>query len=354
MRFMIALVMMFVLFGSAAAADLGNNRIETKNTDHIGMNPGTPDGRQGGEMDIPFLIEGIPFSDTGNTGGMIDEYDVVCPYDSNSPDAWYSWTAAADMLVNIDLCGSEYDTKVYVLTDGAEHACNDDAYYDDICGYYVSLIEAMPVTAGATYMIAVDGYGGDSGDYILDISEFIVPPPCFLTCDGRPEGEPELMDGYEDTYNGGCNSPEYDNPFLDLTEAANDNGELTFCGISGWYNDNQTRDTDWMYVAVGEIGLIEWTLDAEYPVYGFLLGGYCDSGITVDDQITAGSCMPATMVIQGSPGNVIMLWVGPTEYHGPPGFVGHEFKYIGDFTGLYPPIAPVDKVSIDSIKSLYR
>ncbi len=353
MRHLLAFVLMIALVGSAVAVDLGNVSNEVKNDHYYGANSGTPDGRQGGEYATPFVVTAIPFDDTGSTLGMNDDYDIACPYTgSTAGDAWYSYTPDADMLISIDLCGSAYDTKLFVLADGAEYACNDDFYFDDACGVYVSFIEGMAVTAGVNYMIAVDGYGGNEGDYIFKISEFEVAPPCFLTCNGLAEGEPELMDGYEDAFNGGCNSPEFGNPFLDLTAAADENGELALCGVSGWYNENTTRDTDWMYVQFGELGMIEWTLDAELPVYGFLLGGDCDSGPTVDEQITAGPCTPATLVLQGNPGDVIMLWVGPTEYGGPAG--NQEFNYVGDFTGLMPGVVATDNVSFDGIKSLYR
>jgi hypothetical protein len=357
MRQLFILILIIAFLGSAYAFELGNQQNLEKTSGHVGQNPGTPDGRQGGEdMASAFPILAIPFYDTGNTTGHVDDYDEACPYTgSTSADVVYSFQPESNMVITVDLCGSGYDTKTYIYEGSGNLVyCNDDFYFDDICGVYVSMIEWAYIYGGETYYIVIDGYGGDAGDYVLDIYEFIVAPPCVLTCSGLSEGEPELMDGYEDAFNGGCNSPEFGDPFLDLTEAGNSNGDLVFCGISGWFNDNTSRDTDWMYIAFGELGLIEWTLDAEYPVYGFLLGGDCDGGITVDDQITAGACLPATMVLQGNPGDVIMIWVGPTEYGGPAGFVGHEFNYIGNFTGLYPGGCPAEKISIDHVKSLYR
>ncbi len=352
MRHLLAFVLMIALVGSAAAVDLGNVDRDIKDNSHVGMNPGTPDDRQGGEdMASAVAVDAIPYGDTGNTVGNVDDYDAICPYSgSTSPDVVYSFTPAADMLLSCDLLGSTYDTKIYVM-DGDLNLidCNDDFHPG-----YVSFIEQAPLTAGIEYFIIVDGYGGDAGDYVLTLTEFIAAPPCILTCDGLAEGEPTLVDGYEDAFNGGCNSPEFGNPFLDLTAAADGNGDLNFCGVSGWYNDNSTRDTDWMYIMFGEMGMVEWTLDAEYPVYGFLLGGTCDGGITVDEQIIGGPCTPATLVLQGNPGDVIMIWVGPTEYGGPAGFVGHEFNYVADFTGLEPGIVATDNVSFDGIKSLYR
>ncbi len=354
MRHLVSIFLIIALAGSATAQDLGGAPKNTKSNSHVGQNPGTPDGRQGGEdLGTAVAIDALPFFDTGNTSDNYDDLDPMCPYGSNSPDVFYRYIPVADECVSVDLCGSSYDTKTYIM-DGATNviACNDDYYMDEECGIYVSYIEEAYLEAGMEYFIGVDGYGGDSGDYILEISVYIPPPPCFLTCDGLPEGEPALGPNYSDAFNGGCNSPEYDNPFADLTQAADADGELIFCGIAGWFDG--IRDTDWMYFMIGEAGIIEWTLDAEYPVYGFLLSGTCDDGINVEDQITAGSCLPATMTIEGTPGDIVMLWVGPTEYSPPSGFVGYEFNYVGNFNGLAAGVVSTSNFSFDAVKSMYR
>ena len=87
------------------------------------------------------------------------------------------------MDVDIDLCGSSFDTKVYVYensaTPGNPYACNDDFYTDSICGIYVSKIEGVALTAGNTYFIVIDGYSGsDYGNYVLKISEVVQVPSC--------------------------------------------------------------------------------------------------------------------------------------------------------------------------------
>jgi hypothetical protein len=357
MRQFCVLVLIIAFLGNAQAFELGTRPNLEKGNSHVGQNPGTPDGRQGGEdIDSAFPILSLPFSDTGNTSGHVDDYDYACPYTgSTSPDLVYSIQPQSDKIISVDLCGSTYDTKIYIFENSGDPIlCNDDFYYDDICGMYVSKIESVYIQGGQTYYIVIDGYGGDSGDYMLQITEYCPAPPCILTCNGWSEGEPPLVDGYEDAYNGGCNSPEFGNPFLDLSEHGNSLEEFTLCGKSGWYNDNTNRDTDWMYIAFGQYGVIEWKLDAEYPVYGFLLGGNCIDGITVDDQITAGPCDAATMIIQGPPAGIVMIWVGPTNYGGPAGFIGHEFDYICEFSGVYPRTCPTDISTLDHIKSLYR
>ena len=358
MRCFVTLVFIFTIVGAANATDLGTTQKIIKDNTHIGMNPGTPDERQGGEdMASAIVIDNFPFNDTGNTTDNMDDYDVACPYSgSTSADVVYSFTPEFDVPVTVDLCGSGYDTKTYIM-DGDMNliACNDDFYNDEICGMYVSMIEMAYLTAGTEYFIVVDGYGGDSGDYNLELREYEFPPPCVLTCDGIAEGEPPLMDGYEDAFNGGCNSPEFGNPFLDLLFFGDTNGDLTLCGVSGWYNDNTIRDTDWMYVFFGEAGIIEWTLDAEQPVLGFVLSGNCADGVYIENEMTAGPCSPATLVFQGNPGELAVIWVGPAEYNGPPGFQGFEFNYVADFTGLEQNgCIATENLSFDGIKSLYR
>jgi len=353
MRHLLAFVLMIALVGSVAAADLGNVQKDIKTNNHVGMNPGTPDGRDGGNNSGDAVgISDLPFSDSGNTGGNTDDWDEECPYGgSTSPDQWYAFTPAADVVVSVDLLGSTYDTKTYILDTGMNVvACNDDFYPD-----YVSFIEEAFLTGGETYYIVVDGYGGDFGDFVLNIMAFTPPEPCIIDC-ADDEGEPELVDGYADAFNGGCNSPEFGNPFSEFM--ADQNGDLTACGQAGWYitsDGGNSRDTDWYTAIIGLNGMVEWTLDAEQTSYGFLLGPNDCGSTAVVDQMLVGPCLPLTMVIQGAPGDIVWLWVGASEFSAPGGFVGNEYMYMSTFTGLYPgDTIATEEVTFDGIKSLYR
>ncbi|MBU0617029.1 MAG: hypothetical protein KKI02_04880 [Planctomycetes bacterium] len=128
------------------------------------------------------VIPSLPFSDTGTTNSFADDYEEVCPYNApGSEDVVYSYTPTMDVCVDISLCdGSAYDTKLYVYEnecqvpdDGQEpFACNDDActspFFPDP---YVSRLATLQLFAGNTYYIVVDGYGGESGNYVLDVTE---------------------------------------------------------------------------------------------------------------------------------------------------------------------------------------
>ncbi|MBK9356365.1 MAG: fibronectin type III domain-containing protein [Bacteroidales bacterium] len=96
-------------------------------------------------------------------------------------DVVYKYTPAANVTVDIDLCGSAYDTKLYVYentyTPGAPFACSDDYYTGAPCGQYVSKIIGASLIGGNTYYIVIDGYGAtDFGAYSLTISGAIVYP----------------------------------------------------------------------------------------------------------------------------------------------------------------------------------
>ena len=143
----------------------------------MGENPGTPDGREGGETIAGAVaIHSVPYTDTGNTCDNVDDYDEVCDYpDSNSPDVVYAYVPNLDGVINIDLCYSSYDTKLYVYegsyTPGNPHACNDDYWGGSgDCLEYSSFLPSVPVVAGTTYFIVVDGYDGDCGDYQIDVT----------------------------------------------------------------------------------------------------------------------------------------------------------------------------------------
>jgi len=124
------------------------------------------------------VIGALPYFDTGETCSFMDDYDEICPWDApGSSDVVYEYTPASDIAIDISLCDSAYDTKVYVYVGGCPGtlvACNDDACGDD--GYKSQLL-GVSLTAGNTYYIIVDGYGGECGDYIIDVTEVVPPPP---------------------------------------------------------------------------------------------------------------------------------------------------------------------------------
>lgn len=107
---------------------------------------------------------GGTFTGTTSVGGSF----VLgsCGGSGFSPEQTFEWTPALSGVATIELCGSSYDTVVYIRDGGcggAELACNDD-----FCGLGSTILPT--VTAGQTYTIVVDGYSGDSGPFTLTVT----------------------------------------------------------------------------------------------------------------------------------------------------------------------------------------
>jgi hypothetical protein len=203
-------IALMLLLGTVAAV-ASNSLSPTAPAKHDpGITP--PNGTfQGGDtIESAVVIPSVPFFTTGTTAGYNHDYDEACPYTgSNSPDVVYAWTAPSSGHLEIHTCNSGYDTKIYVYenvwTPGAPLACNDDS--PDCDGLpYRSWIHLMPVIAGSTYYVVVDGYGGDFGDYLLTLDWVVGPEPCDVVCPAGAfdENEPDCYDGYEDLTNSGC------------------------------------------------------------------------------------------------------------------------------------------------------
>jgi hypothetical protein len=91
---------------------------------------------------------------------------------STAPDIWFRYTASADNTVEIDTCGSLYDTALEVFSGTCGSltvlGCNDDS-----CGPQSSL--SFAGTAGTTYLIRVGGFGTAFGAGTIVATE--IPPP---------------------------------------------------------------------------------------------------------------------------------------------------------------------------------
>jgi hypothetical protein len=345
------------MVGAVSAAELGNV-LPPKGDDHVLQNPVSGDRQGGDTVGDATPIPGLPYNDTGATCQYANDYDAVCPYTgSTAPDVVYSLALADDVGLTVDLCGSGYDTKVYVVDAGLNVlACNDDFYFDDVCGVYVSKIDGAFIGGGQTVYIVIDGYGGDCGEYIMDVSAEPFTP-CVVECPGGGvlEGEPPLVDGYNDLYNGGCNSPPT-NPFQDIFGTGGNH--VDFCGVSGWYlfNGNNYRDTDWFIVVLNEdgAGFIDCTIDAELGTYLFELFPQ-DCATTAVAQLVQviGGCDPQNMTVFGAPGDIVWLWVGPDVFATPPG-ADNEYNYLLSIDGLEDGIIATEDASWSQVKGLFK
>ncbi len=350
MRKLLVLALVLGMVGVAAAYDLGN-QAAVKTPGVYPENVPNPELQGGDTIENATLIAALPFNDSGTTVGYTNNYDYACSYTgSTSPDVVYKFVATLDWAVDIDLCYSSYDTKVYVYQEGVTTpiACNDDFYFAAPCYTYSSFLGDVPMTTGNTYYIVVDGYGGASGNYVLDVTgEPYVP--CILECPagGVVEGEPPMTPDYVDNFNGGCNSDGY--PFQPL--AADGNGNLVLCAKAGW--NTAGRDTDWFIVSANATP-IEITVDAEQPTYVFELYPQDCSAVDVLQIAEAGPCVEAYLTLSGyglqAP---VWVWGGPQTYV-PPAGAPNEYNYIIWFSGLFPEGVATEATTWGTLKALYE
>lgn len=277
-----------------------NASISTRPEYPIHSGGGEPSGeRQGGDTcaSATVLSGALPLTVNGTTVGYNHDYDAVCPFTgSTSPDVVYSYTPTTDILVEINMCSSSYDTKVYVYQgscSGAPIACNDDGCPGSPPAAYRSRIPQLQLAFGETYYIVVDGYFGDAGSYSLTLSERI---PVIVQCppDGIQENEANC--GLpNDTVNGGCNSSP---PVFTNIQCGQ-----TICG-SGAFNGS-FRDTDWYQLVLTSTTQVTQTCVAAFPVVIGIVdtGGVPNCGLAsslnpfavggASEPISISACLPA-------------------------------------------------------------
>ena len=83
---------------------------------------------------------------------------------------WWTWTAPASGEITIDTIGSNFDTTLGVYTGSAVNSLSTIASNDDTIGLISQVTFAA--TAGTTYQIAVDGFGGSQGLIDLNLTLF--------------------------------------------------------------------------------------------------------------------------------------------------------------------------------------
>jgi hypothetical protein len=260
----------------------------------------------------------------------------------------YEYVSSMESYLSVDLCGSSYDTKVYIYdANFTLLACNDDYWYDSTCGYYTSRLEGIAVE-GIVYIV-VDGYYGAYGNYIIQVGTVCCDPQLDCPVGGVPEGEPAIVDDYLDLWNGGCNSPP-DHPFQEIQPEPGSSSTI-LCGVSGWYlfDGADFRDTDWFLLTMGP-ERIEITADAEQESYLFELGPQDCDNVAVVQMVTVGAMEPGAMVIDGyDPGAAVWFWVGPTDWS-----MGEDYDYVVWFSGLMPTVRTSASESWSTIKALFE
>ena len=123
-----------------------------------------------------FASAQMIFGCFGSVNGTNVEANKEIGEPSHSPDGnaggrsvWYEWKAPSNGSVTITTAGSNYDTLLAVYTGNDVGALTAIAKNDDVqLGVILTSSVTFSATADATYQIAVDGWGGDSGSITLN------------------------------------------------------------------------------------------------------------------------------------------------------------------------------------------
>lgn len=346
------------LAGSAVSADLPGTTISLP--PKIGA-PSTglalPTRTAGDTVADAIVIPTLPFEVAGSTVGYADDLDAECPYTTSSaPDVVYAFTASSAIALDIDLCGSSYDTKLYVLDEAGDLlGCNDDYYWEGPCGVFVSRIVNVGLLPAQVAFIVVDGFGDQAGEYTLSVREY---EPCYVAppTEAIDEGEPYLADGYVDNYNSGCFGAS-NTRFQSLSSAS---GRYVLYGRSGWYlcgagDADRCRDSDWFTIVAGADGPIVATIESEQEIdlCQVLRWNPCLQP-RAPARVTARPCTPATLTVAAAPQTLLCLMVIPTTFAAPDGAIGNEFDYVLTVEGLQHRETPTESSTWGRVKSLYR
>lgn len=288
------------------------------------------------------VIPALPYADGGTTCGYANDYGQPCAL-SAAPDVVYSFAPAANMCVNVVLCGSSYDTMIGIFANNpaTQIGCNDD-----FCGLQ-STIENVALTAGNTYYFVVDGYNVACGDYTISITECPPPPVCDpCPAVSVPEGEPVCFTDYVDSYNGGCNSTP--NVFSRLLCEPT----VSVCGTYGTYMFTGLgyRDTDWYEFTVNAPSNITATVNGAGLTGSAvaILNNVCPPVVLCGNFTPSAQC--ATVVCNAVvPAGTYRIFVGSFFDATPCGT-----PYVLTLSGLACPPTSTEASTWGQLKSLYR
>ncbi|NQV36768.1 MAG: hypothetical protein HQ509_02045, partial [Candidatus Marinimicrobia bacterium] len=118
-------------------------------------------------------VTALPFTTTGTTTGMGDDWDVS---GSDNADYAFTYNVANTIAIDITLCnaGTDYDTKLEIFTADANCVASTTTNYNDdnacaISGLYSSLL-GVTLSPGQ-YYIVVDGFSTSNGNFEILIEE---------------------------------------------------------------------------------------------------------------------------------------------------------------------------------------
>src|SRR5438094_11186 len=128
-----------------------------------------------GACNNPTVIPDQGGTFSGTTSGTSSQAGS-CGNSGTSPEQVFQWTPAVSGTAAIQTCGAgtNFDTVLYVRSPSCTGSEITSGCSDDACTNSAGLFRASKltpeVTAGTTYFIVVDGYGGAAGSFALQVT----------------------------------------------------------------------------------------------------------------------------------------------------------------------------------------
>ena len=172
----------------------------------------------------------------------------------------------------------------------------------------------------------------DDGQSWLGPNTTCAQCPCVVLCPGNstPEGEGDCFDFYVDEFNGGCTSEAQATSPIAVGE--------TVCATSGvfWNGKDDVPDFDWYEAEITESMMLEWTINASFPVQAWIIdaAGGCP-GEVLQSLAQTTPCAPLPLSVFVTPGTYWLV-VAPAGFSDEAGCPAPYYATLGPVTDTCP------------------
>jgi cysteine-rich repeat protein len=139
------------------------------------------------DCSAPQALGSLPASVTSTTVGATGTIEPFCgTSDTGVPDVWYSFTGTGNDVI-VSLCpanggSADYDSKLGVYCDNCVNCVDGN---DDFCDLASEV--TIGTTLGETYHVSVHGFGGQTGNFTLTVTDTGSPSVGAVVCPEPPE-----------------------------------------------------------------------------------------------------------------------------------------------------------------------
>src|SRR5204863_894789 len=231
---------------------------------------------------------------SGTTSGA-SQLAGSCGNSGTSPELVFQWTPSVSGTATIETCGAgtNFDTVLYLRSgacaSGSEVGCNDDACTNSTGVFRASRLTPT-VTAGETYFIVVDGYGGAQGTFSLTVT----PPGASTTTTTTLRGSSTTTTTLA---GGACRNPTQI-PAQGGTFGGTTSGTSTQAGSCGSSGTSPELVFQWTPSVSGTATIATCGAGTSFDTVLYLRSGACASGS--EDGCNDDACTNSTGLFRAS------------------------------------------------------